>query len=98
MRDPLMFDTVEMPLFLWEAYVLTENQEEFDAACTAHFLLAAIVEEHNKEARDAKEAHDPTDEFLWGQDFDYEPEVWDTLDELWGDNSHPIDPRDLPDM
>lgn len=62
------------------------NPEEFAAMLQANTWLNRIVADHRKELQDDREEDtDVEDEFLWGQDFEISPEVWDDLDprDLW---------------
>jgi len=57
------------------------NPEEFAAACQATSWLARVCADHREELIYAREAdHQDDDQFLWGQDFDATPEVWDAED------------------
>lgn len=52
--------------------------EEYAAAIKASHGLMTIVDQHNEGRRYATQAdNEADDQFLWGQDFEIEPEVWD---------------------
>lgn len=60
-----------------------ETLEEFLAAQLAQQQLDAILHTHNKELRherDTIKADEDSIQFLWGQDFDIEPDVWEEFD------------------
>lgn len=64
--------------------VPVRNPEEFAAMLQAHTWLARICADHRKELEYVREAtNEADDQFLWGQDFETEPEVWDFED--WAD-------------
>ena len=86
-----------------------DNLEEHEAALDASILLALIVEDYYQGEPHVTEEQETTDEddwdwfdyehdqFLYGQDFDVEPEVWD-LPESWFQIGGPCGPRDLRDL
>lgn len=69
--------------------------EEYAAALKAQHALMAIVDQHNEGNRYASEANnEDNDQFLYGQDFYTEPEVWE-LPESWFEVGGILGPFDL---
>jgi hypothetical protein len=63
--------------------VNTKSVASFIAATAAQQQLDAILHTHNKELRHEREdtkAQQDASQFLWGQDFDIEPDVWEEFD------------------
>lgn len=96
-----------LPVHAGGSLLSYSTPEEYAAALKAQHALMLIVEEHNEGMRNAtseEEDHDGEDhdgdrfdQFLYGQDFYIEPEVWE-LPESWfeaGGILGPIDMRDL---
>lgn len=62
-------------------HVLPSTPEEYAAGLKAIHALQQIVDQHNEGQRHGKEARNENDEpFLYGQDFDTKPEIWDLED------------------
>ena len=60
-----------------------ETLEEFVAASLAQLQLNAIqfiISEELRYERKTTKAPQDTTQFLWGQDFDIEPDVWEEFD------------------
>lgn len=63
--------------------VNTKSVAGFLAATAAQQQLDVILHTHNKELRYEREdtkAQQDISQFLWGQDFDIEPDVWEEFD------------------
>tara|TARA_R110000782_G_scaffold49936_7_gene108479 strand:- start:274 stop:537 length:264 start_codon:yes stop_codon:yes gene_type:complete len=55
--------------------------EEYATAIKAIHALMTLVEKHNEGNRYVREANNENDDqFLYGQNFDTEPEIWDHED------------------
>jgi hypothetical protein len=55
--------------------------EEYAAALKANHALMDIVDQHNEGRRYVDEANNEADDpFLYGQDFETDPEVWEELE------------------
>jgi hypothetical protein len=71
-----------LPVHAGGSLLSYSTPEEYAAAIKANHDLMAIVEQHNEGNRYASEADNEDDDqqfceqFLWGQDFDTNPEVW----------------------
>jgi len=60
---------------------LPSTPEEYAAGLKAIHALQQIVDQHNEGNRYALEAdNENDDQFLYGQDFGTEPEIWDNED------------------
>lgn len=91
-----------LPVHAGGSLLSYSTPEEYAAALKAQHALMQIVEEHNEGMRNATSEEDDNDgdrfdQFLYGQDFEVEPEVWE-LPESWfeiGGILGPVDMRDL---
>ncbi len=61
------------------------TSEEYAAALKANHDLMAVVDTHNQEKRDAQRTKEEFDQFLYGQNFETEPEVWDLSESCFED-------------
>ena len=82
--------TPNLPTATDGPFVLTSNPEEYAAMLQAHSWLGRVCADHRKERPHAAEADNEDDQFLYGQDFETEPEIWDSegWEELTLDRDH----------
>ena len=80
-------DSVNLPVPVDGPLVHYSTPEEWAAALMAQKELNSLIEQHNEERRyDERYPREETrdnDQFLYGQNFETEPEVWDA--ETWND-------------
>lgn len=97
----------DISFMLQEPQVDYHNHDEFDAACYATLLLAQIVLESRKAVPHDEEDHetdeDDFEQFLFGQHWDTEPEIWDDHEpwdviEGYFDEEGYFHPRKLRDL
>lgn len=70
-----------LPVHAGGCLLTYSTPEEYAAAIKANHALMAVVDKHNEDSRYATEADNINDDqFLWGQDFDTTPEVWELED------------------
>lgn len=74
--------------------------EEYAAAIKANHDLMALVAQHNEGNRYASEAdNEDDDQFLWGQTFDINPEVWEyEIDPSVFEDEGPFGPNNLRNL
>ena len=69
--------------------------EEYAAILKSTHALQSLVDQHNEGNRYATEAdNEADDQFLYGQDFDTNPEVWELTESIFEDGGL-FGPRDL---
>jgi hypothetical protein len=79
-----------------------KNPEEFAAACHAQSQLMRLVASQEKDQlnderyplAETQGDQQECDQFLWGQNFDTSPEVWECF-ESWFEDGGIFGPRDL---
>lgn len=70
-----------LPVHAGGSLLSYSTPEEYATAIKAIHALMAIVDQHNEGNRYVQEANNENDDqFLYGQDFGTEPEIWDHED------------------
>ncbi len=92
--------TQNLPVPLDGPFVPISNPEEYAAMLQAYSWLGRVCADHREELDYVREATNKADDqFLWGQDFETEPDVWETeLPEDWFDEGGIFGPADLSDL
>ena len=91
-------DPDNLPVHAGGSLISYSTPEEYATALKAHHALMDLVAQHNEGNRhaaqeDNEDRRRDDDQFLYGQDFDIEPEVWDSLEEF--DDPEGFDLSDL---
>lgn len=90
--------STNLPVPIDGPIVPIRNPEEFAAMLMANTWLNRIVADHREGAAYAAEAdNEADDQFLFGQDFDAAPDVWE-LDQGYFDDEGLFGPSDLRDL